>query len=282
MDVQVFGKIKDHDFHMIQMAIDTLGRTHEGALKPDVHALTDTDWESFLHEKKNQIRGEMWGFKTGTMAFVDGVLIGNGDDFMRWAKEKFAMVDFRPPAFYEALSNQAYKGYLENLDREVVYLDFVHDKRPMGRVIFELYKDIVPDTVTNFVKLLSAKAEKKYVSSTMHRIVKNGWIQGGDYINGSGANSESLEGGKFADENFAIKHEKRGIIGMANDGAHTNGSQFYITFGPAPWMDKKYVAFGCLIEGMSVLDDIESIETYNERPKRPLNIHDCGLLRDAL
>ena len=178
MDVQVFGKIKDHDFHMIQMAIDTLGRTHEGALKPDVHALTDTDWESFLHEKKNQIRGEMWGFKTGTMAFVDGVLIGNGDDFMRWAKEKFAMVDFRPPAFYEALSNQAYKGYLENLDREVVYLDFVHDKRPMGRVIFELYKDIVPDTVTNFVKLLSAKAEKKYVSSTMHRIVKNGWIQG--------------------------------------------------------------------------------------------------------
>ena len=65
-------------------------------------------------------------------------------------------------------------------------------------------------------------------------------------------------------------------------GPHTNGSQFYITFAPAPWMDRQYVAFGCLIEGMSVLDDIENVETYNERPKRPLTIQDCGLLKNAL
>lgn len=282
MDVQIYGKIKDHDFHMVKMAVDTLDRTHSGAMKLNVHALTDTDWETFLSEKKNSIRGEVWGFKSGTMTFVDGQLIGNGDDFMRWAKEKFAMVDFRPPAFYEALANQAYKGYLDNVDREVVYIDLAHDKRPMGRMIFELYKDIVPDTVKNFVNILSAKEEKKYVSSTIHRIVKNGWVQGGDFVNGSGAHSESFEGGKFCDENYAIKHERRGIIGMANDGPHTNGSQFYITFSPAPWMDAQYVAFGCLIEGMSVLDDIENIETYNERPKRPLNIQDCGLLKNAL
>ena len=47
-------------------------------------------------------------------------------------------------------------------------------------------------------------------------------------------------------------------------------------------MDGKYVAIGYIIEGMSVLDDIENIETYNERPKRPLTLHDCGLLSDAL
>jgi len=178
MDVEVFGKIKDHDFHMVKMAIETLSRTHEGALNPSIHALTDTDWEHFLNNKQNEIRGELWGFKCGTMAFVQGELIGNGDDFMRWAKEKFAMVDFRPPAFYEALSNQAYKSHLENPEHEVVFMDFVHDKRPIGRMIFEMYKDIVPDTVANFTKLLSAKTEKKYVSSTMHRIVKHGWIQG--------------------------------------------------------------------------------------------------------
>lgn len=178
MDVQIFGKIRDHDFHMVKMAVDTLGRTHEGAMNLKINALTDTDWESFLNEKQNEIRGELWGFKCGTITFVDGELIGNGDDFMRWAKEKFGMIDFRPPAFYEALSSQAYKGYLENPDRDVVYLDFVHDKRPMGRMIFELYKDIVPETVKNFVSLLSAKSDKKYASSTMHRIVKNGWVQG--------------------------------------------------------------------------------------------------------
>lgn len=283
MDVQIYGKIKDHEFHMIKMAVETLDRTHKGALKLNLHELTDTDWESFLTEKKTDIRGEIWGFKNGTMAFVEGELIGNGDDFMRWTKDKFGMIDFRPPAFYEALANQAYKGYLENTDREFVYVDFTHDKRPMGRVIFELYKDIVPDTVKNFVDLLCSKTDnKKFASTSMHRIVKNGWVQGGDFVNGSGGNNESFEGGKFSDENYAVKHLKRGTIGMANDGPHTNGSQFYITFAPAPWMDQQYVAFGCLIEGMSVLDDIENVETYNERPKRPLCIHDCGLLKNAL
>lgn len=174
----MYGKIKDHDFHMVKLAIDTLDRTHNGAIQSQVHSLTDTDWESFLNNRKTEIRGEIWGFKSGTMTFVDGQLIGNGDDFMRWAKEKFAMVDFRPPAFYEALSNQAYKAYLENTESEVVYMDFVHDKRPMGRMIFELYKDVVPETVENFVKLLCSKADKKLTSTNMHRIVKNGWVQG--------------------------------------------------------------------------------------------------------
>lgn len=48
----------------------------------------------------------------------------------------------------------------------------------------------------------------------------------------------------FLDETFQIKHDKRGIVGMANNGRHTNGSQFYITLQPAPWMDKKFVALG--------------------------------------
>lgn len=48
----------------------------------------------------------------------------------------------------------------------------------------------------------------------------------------------------LSDENFAVPHNKRGILGMANHGPHTNGSQFYITLEPAPWMDTKYVAFG--------------------------------------
>lgn len=282
MNVELFGKIKDHDFHMVKLALDTIDRDHTGALASNVHSLTDTDWESFLDKTKNEFRGEMWGFKCGSMTFVDGQLIGNGDDFMRWAKEKFGLIDFRPPAFYEGLSNQAYKSYLENPDRDVVYVDLVHDKSPMGRMIFELYRDIVPDTVSNFVKLLTAKSEKKYIGSLLHRIVKSGWVQGGDIVNGSGGNSDSAAGGKFPDENFAIKHDRAGIIGMANDGPHTNGSQFYITFGPAPWMDQTYVAFGCLIEGQHILRDLENIETVNERPKRPLTVHDCGLLKDAL
>ena len=65
-----------------------------------------------------------------------------------------------------------------------------------------------------------------------------------DTLSGKGNSSESVYGGLFEDESFAIQHDKRGIVGMANNGRHTNGSQFYITLQPAPSMDKKYVAFG--------------------------------------
>jgi peptidyl-prolyl cis-trans isomerase-like 6 len=65
-----------------------------------------------------------------------------------------------------------------------------------------------------------------------------------DTVSGKGNASESIYGGLFEDESFAVQHNKRGIVGMANNGRHTNGSQFYITLQPAPFMDKKYVAFG--------------------------------------
>lgn len=80
----------------------------------------------------------------------------------------------------------------------------------------------------------------------------------------------------FLDENFSVSHVSRGIIGMANKGRHTNGSQFYITLGPAKWMDAKYVAFGKIIEGSKTLFDIESINTLNERPIKEVRIAGCG------
>ncbi|KAK2558090.1 putative inactive peptidyl-prolyl cis-trans isomerase-like 6 [Acropora cervicornis] len=81
----------------------------------------------------------------------------------------------------------------------------------------------------------------------------------------------------LADEDFSIPHSKRGIVGMANKGRHTNASQFYITLQPAPWMDTKYVAFGQVIEGSKVLAALEEQETFNERPKTLCVIADCGL-----
>ncbi|XP_037700427.1 probable inactive peptidyl-prolyl cis-trans isomerase-like 6 isoform X2 [Choloepus didactylus] len=115
-----------------------------------------------------------------------------------------------------------------------------------------------------------------YKGSIFHRIVRNGWIQGGDIEAGKGDGGESIFGATFEDENFSIPHNKRGILGMVNKGRHSNGSQFYITLQPAPYLDRKYVAFGQLIEGTEVLKQLELIPTENERPVQKCLIFDSG------
>lgn len=67
---------------------------------------------------------------------------------------------------------------------------------------------------------------------------------GTDILHGRGDGGESVFGDVFEDENYAVPHNTRGILGMANKGRHTNASQFYITLQPTPWMDTQYVAFG--------------------------------------
>ncbi|XP_036727555.1 probable inactive peptidyl-prolyl cis-trans isomerase-like 6 isoform X6 [Balaenoptera musculus] len=148
-----------------------------------------------------------------------------------------------------------------------------------------LYCDTCPKTCKNFQILCTGKAgfsqsgiRLHYTGSIFHRVVRNGWIQGGDIVAGRGDGGESIYGPTFEDENFSIPHNKRGVLGMVNKGRHSNGSQFYITLQAAPYLDRKYVAFGQLIEGTDVLHQLELVPTENERPIQQCVIIDSGEL----
>nr|XP_021526156.1 peptidyl-prolyl cis-trans isomerase-like 6 [Aotus nancymaae] len=97
-----------------------------------------------------------------------------------------------------------------------------------------------------------------------------------DIVSGKGDNGESIYGPTFEDENFSVPHNKRGVLGMANKGRHSNGSQFYITLQATPYLDRKFVAFGQLIEGTEVLKQLELVPTENERPIPMCRIIDSG------
>ena len=103
-------------------------------------------------------------------------------------------------------------------------------------------------------------------------------IQGGDFTRGDGTGGESIYGDKFRDENFIRRHTEPGLLSMANAGPHTNGSQFFITTVPCPWLDGKHVVFGRVVEGMNVVRAMEAQGSKSGRTRVPVVIADCGQL----
>ena len=102
--------------------------------------------------------------------------------------------------------------------------------------------------------------------------------QGGDFIKGDGTGSESTYGGKFKDENFKLNHSKANLLSMANSGPDSNGSQFFITFTEAPFLNGKHVVFGEVIDGQHIVKQLENIGTGNGKPFKTAIITQSGEL----
>lgn len=130
-----------------------------------------------------------------------------------------------------------------------------------GEILVKLTYDLTPATVGNFVALaegtmpnkVKKQGEPYYDGLVFHRVIADFMIQGGcPFGRGTGD-----AGYKFDDEfHPSLKHDKAGVISMANAGANTNGSQFFITHTPTPWLDGKHAVFGQVVEGQEVVDRI--------------------------
>ncbi len=144
-----------------------------------------------------------------------------------------------------------------------------------GAVIVKLEHEKAPGTVGNFVALAEGNLENKvkpqgepfYNGLKFHRVIPDFMIQGG-CPQGTGTGGP---GYKFDDEFHPdLKHDKPGILAMANSGPATNGSQFYITHVPTSWLDNKHTVFGHVVEGQDIVDEVaqgdhlESIEILRE------------------
>jgi peptidyl-prolyl cis-trans isomerase A (cyclophilin A) len=151
----------------------------------------------------------------------------------------------------------------------------------MGKFTAELYADKTPKTVANFVGLAEGskewthpgtKEKKKgvpyYDGIIFHRVIEGFMIQGGDPL-GKGFGGP---GYNFEDEfHPSLRHDALGILSMANAGPNTNGSQFFITLGPTPHLDRRHSVFGKVIEGLDVVKAIGAAKTDGQdKPLTPI------------
>ncbi|XP_065260785.1 peptidyl-prolyl cis-trans isomerase D [Emys orbicularis] len=168
-----------------------------------------------------------------------------------------------------------------------VFFDVDIGGERVGRIVLELFADVVPKTAENFRALCTGEKgigpttgkPLHYKGCPFHRIIKKFMIQGGDFSNQNGTGGESIYGEKFEDENFHYKHDRAGLLSMANAGPNTNGSQFFITTVPTPHLDGKHVVFGQVIKGMGVAKILENVEVNGEKPAQLCIIAECGELK---
>jgi peptidyl-prolyl cis-trans isomerase A (cyclophilin A) len=160
-----------------------------------------------------------------------------------------------------------------------------------GKVVVRLFPDHAPKTVRNFVELAGGSRQwtdprtgrattgRLYDGTVFHRVIPNFMIQGGDPL-GSGRGGPGYQ---FADEIHPdLVFDRPYLLAMANAGPGTNGSQFFITVAPTPWLNGKHTIFGEVIEGADVVDAISLVKTGSQdRPVDDVTIESVTVARPA-
>lgn len=167
---------------------------------------------------------------------------------------------------------------------------YAHFTTSEGKFTARLFETEVPKTVANFTGLAEGtrdwtdprtgrKVKQPYYDGTLfHRVIGEFMIQGGDPL-GQGTGGP---GYTFGDEfHPKLRHDKLGLLSMANRGPNTNGGQFFITLVPTPWLDNKHSLFGEVVEGMDVVKKIGSTPTSKpgDRPLKPIAIESVKIER---
>ena len=164
-----------------------------------------------------------------------------------------------------------------------------HFQTTLGDFTVELFDKQAPKTVANFANLADGSKEwrhpktgeshKKpfYDGLVFHRIIEGFMIQGGDPL-GQGFGGPGYQ---FEDEFHPdLRHDKAGTLSMANAGPNSNGSQFFITLGPTPHLDRKHSVFGRVVDGLDVVEKIGRVQTdRNDRPVTPVVMNSVTIER---
>lgn len=264
----VYGKLQDPLFQMYKKAAENLSADN-GDVAAVVEGTFESQYEQNLRHVINKYGGSFMQAKpSAALVFAetddDKVLFFlNEKRFFEWAYKRFRYEDNTRLIFYKRIGNKSIQATRENSGRSYCAIGVtIGDEQP-ETVHFELFDEECPVLAKNFLELL---ADPKFEGNPVHRIKAGAWVQAGDLVDGSGQNSAGAQGGFLRNESFQIPHDRGGLLGMANQGKDTNGSQFYITVKELPFLNGRSVIFGRVIGGMRTIMKLSKLDTKNERP----------------
>lgn len=286
---EVFGRVDDPDLYFAHHVANRIVRTNpDDNIKVSFKQMMEVDFIIRMKELRKQNGGAYYTHNYGHCVQLNGEYIGYLMDLTRLAVAEYKVFDAEVANMltFQSIAKTETESFCKSLPRPTVFFDFVSDDKlgpAYGRIVVELFDDLCPNACSNFIKLCQggsagAGVAYHYKNNVIHRLVENGWIQCGDIVDGSGANSVSATGLHIEDECFSVdfSDENGGVLGYVSSGPHSNGSQFFITLGPCAWMNNNKVGFGRVLQGYDVLAQLNVAPCRNQRPVPDISIGACG------
>ena len=285
--ITVAGKMSDPAFHKCVTAVRCLQEQHPDIVSTECLQFFETQWEEYIKRTANKLKGVFYQHSgTHLIMLNDSEYVGNSEQFATFILHRFNYMDNSMNIVYERLAASSFKKAINtSKTRKYAQLQLSFAGNAPQTIYFELFNDIAPRTVANFLGLCAGHKRSDqetvgYVGTDVHRIVKGMYIQMGKITPAKSPELGcSIYGTEFEDESFQIKHHEIGMLGMCkrNGLNHSNESQFYVTMGaPLTFLDNKNVIFGRVIIGMRALKLIEKLETTNEKPNEAVTVSQAG------
>jgi cyclophilin family peptidyl-prolyl cis-trans isomerase len=255
--IELYGLIRSPAFHQGKDILKGLSRE----VRSVSEGMLEADWEIFQYEKINKV-----DLNLHVLCYVDGTLIGGIPELSQLAIEKYKYIESGSQAIYSAEAESSYIQKISSVSKKYILWYIKINEGPEKKLVLELDHQNCPKTTENFWQLSNGYKDLTYEGSTIHRLVPEGYIEGGFINTPSGKTHNSIYGDFFPDENYSYLHNKPGVLGMSKFGRNQNGSLFYITLRPLPHLNGNMVAFGRVVEGMDVIRSISSLQHNNQRP----------------
>jgi peptidyl-prolyl cis-trans isomerase-like 6 len=272
----IYGSVDSIVYQQAKILSDFLDNEDNSDNKSNLNPMDPFEFSEFKTKLKQQ--GRMTNDSQSLIVIMNDNEILDFNDFLKWMTKNTNFKDNFPEEYeLKKLAIKEQDKFLVELQKKhpLLFLNITIEDRPVGQFIIKLFQNKCPKTCKWFYNFFKKNSEYSYNGVLFERLVHNGWIQTGEF---------QQDGVRIIDsipiENFVIPHSSRGIVSLCNLGPPNpteNSSPFMIQFKENPFFDKKYVAFGKLVFGDNLLDQIEKIPTYYERPINEVRISNAGI-----